>query len=85
MKKINSSPLSISVLLFASLTGLDKERERERGGGEGGWVCVRVCVCVCDVMYISVWFFTVSTPIIFQAEEQLASKTRKCCTAYYTN
>ena len=54
MKKINSSPLSISVLLFASLTGLDKERERERGGG--GWVggCVCVCVCVCDVMYISV-------------------------------
>ena len=53
MKKINSSPLSISVLLFASLTGLDKERERERergGGGVGGWVCV----CVCDVMYISV-------------------------------
>ena len=46
MKKINSSPLSISVLLFASLTGLDKERERERGGGVGGWVCVRVCVCV---------------------------------------
>ena len=54
MKEINSSPLSISVLLFASLTGLDKERERERGGG--GWVggCVCVCVCVCDVMYISV-------------------------------
>ena len=48
MKKINSSPLSISVLLFASLTGLDKERERERegGGGVGGWVCVCVCVCV---------------------------------------
>ena len=55
MKKINSSPLSISVLLFASLTGLDKEREREREGG-GAWVggCVCVCVCVCDVMYISV-------------------------------
>ena len=54
MKKINSSPLSISVLLFASLTGLDKERERERerGGGGRGWV--GVCVCVCDVMYISV-------------------------------
>ena len=54
MKKINSSPLSISVLLFASLTGLDKERERERergGGGRGGG---GVCVCVCDVMYISV-------------------------------
>ena len=46
MKKINSSPLSISVLLFASLTGLDKERERERGGG-GGWVGVCACVCVC--------------------------------------
>ena len=48
MKKINSSPLSISVLLFASLTGLDKERERERererGGGGRGWV--GVCVCV---------------------------------------
>ena len=57
MKKINSSPLSISVLLFASLTGLDKERERERerereGGGAGVGGCV--CVCVCDVMYISV-------------------------------
>ena len=50
MKKINSSPLSISVLLFASLTGLDKEREREREGGGG----VGACVCVCDVMYISV-------------------------------
>ena len=48
MKKINSSPLSISVLLFASLTGLDKERERERegGGGVGGWVGGCVCVCV---------------------------------------
>ena len=57
MKKINSSPLSISVLLFASLTGLDKERERERErerGGGGGWVGVCACVCVCDVMYISV-------------------------------
>ena len=55
MKKINSSPLSISVLLFASLTGLDKERERERERereGGGGWV--GACVCVCDVMYISV-------------------------------
>ena len=47
MKKINSSPLSISVLLFASLTGLDKEREREREGGGRGWVGVCVCVCVC--------------------------------------
>ena len=48
MKKINSSPLSISVLLFASLTGLDKERERERERGGGrGWVGVCVCVCVC--------------------------------------
>ena len=49
MKKINSSPLSISVLLFASLTGLDKERERERERGGGAWVggCVCVCVCVC--------------------------------------
>ena len=46
MKKINSSPLSISVLLFASLTGLDKEREREREGG-GAWVGGCVCVCVC--------------------------------------
>ena len=49
MKKINSSPLSISVLLFASLTGLDKERERERERerGEGGaWVGGCVCVCV---------------------------------------
>ena len=49
MKKINSSPLSISVLLFASLTGLDKERERERErerGGGRGWVGVCVCVCV---------------------------------------
>ena len=56
MKKINSSPLSISVLLFASLTGLDKERERERERerGGGGWVDVCACVCVCDVMYISV-------------------------------
>ena len=44
MKKINSSPLSISVLLFASLTGLDKERERERGG-VGGCVCVKDGVC----------------------------------------
>ena len=50
MKKINSSPLSISVLLFASLTGLDKERERERErereGGGGAWVGGCVCVCV---------------------------------------
>ena len=55
MKKINSSPLSISVLLFASLTGLDKEREREReregGGGVGGWVCVCVCVTSCTFQF----------------------------------
>ena len=56
MKKINSSPLSISVLLFASLTGLDKERERERerergGGGGGGWVCVCVCVTSCTFQF----------------------------------
>ena len=82
MKKIDFSPLSISALLFASLTGLDREREREREGGGGGR---GVCARVCDVMYISVWFSTVSAPIIFQVEEQLASKTRKCCTAYYTN
>ena len=48
MKKINSSPLSISVLLFASLTGLDKERERERERErEGGGAWVGGCVCVC--------------------------------------
>ena len=56
MKKINSSPLSISVLLFASLTGLDKERERERerergGGGGGGGVCVCVCVTSCTFQF----------------------------------
>ena len=47
MKKINSSPLSISVLLFASLTGLDKERERERERERGGGAWVGGCVCVC--------------------------------------
>ena len=58
MKKINSSPLSISVLLFASLTGLDKERERERerereggGGGGGGGGCVCVCVTSCTFQF----------------------------------
>ena len=57
MKKINSSPLSISVLLFASLTGLDKERERERererggGGAGGGGVCVCVCVTSCTFQF----------------------------------
>ena len=45
MKKINSSPLSISVLLFASLTGLDKGGGG--GGAPGGGVGVCVCVCVC--------------------------------------
>ena len=61
MKKINSSPLSISVLLFASLTGLDKEREREReGGGGGGGVCVRVCVCVWRHVHFSLIFHCIN-------------------------
>ena len=55
MKKINSSPLSISVLLFASLTGLDKERERERerggGGGVGGWGGGCGCVTTCTFQF----------------------------------